>query len=136
MPFRNASGVNIIKIQRGSRNIEIPSGSEAIYPFDKLLAVGTPSQLEAFTESIKESTRVIPAEENESRFVVLMIQLDSESYLTGKSLRETDMRKSGCMVISIQHNDNLITNPGADFRFEEGDTVWIAGDEKSCEWYK
>ena len=136
MPFRNSSGVNIIKIQRGSRNIEIPSGNEAIYPFDKLLAVGTPQQLEAFMESIKENTRVVPAEENESRFVVLMIQLASDSYLTGKTLRETDMRKSGCMVISIQHNDNLITNPGADFRFEEGDTVWIAGDEKSCEWYK
>ena len=136
MPFRKSAGVNIIKIQRGSQNIEIPSGNEPIYPYDRLIAVGTPAQLEAFTDSLKENTHIVPDEAGDSDFVVLKIDLNQESYLTGKSLREADMRKGGCMVISIQHGNSIITNPGADFRFTEGDTVWIAGNAKSCEWYK
>ncbi|MBR5042114.1 MAG: cation:proton antiporter [Bacteroidales bacterium] len=136
MPFRKVSGVNIIKIQRGTRNIEIPSGDEAVYPYDKLVAVGTPAQLEAFVGILNDNTRPLPEEENGSDFKVMAILLAADSFLTGKSLREADIRKSGCTIISILHNGSIITNPGADFRLSEGDTVWIAGDAKSCEWYK
>ena len=134
MPFRHASGINIIKIQRGSSSILIPSGEEPIYPYDRLIAVGTPSQIEAFNEVMKDNTPV-PAEPDKSDFAVISSTLGPDSYLTGKKLRETEMRKSGCMIISIKHQDKIITNPGADFEFAEGDTIWIAGEKKSCEWY-
>ena len=136
MPFRQSSGVNIIKIQRGSRNIEIPSGDEPVYPYDKLVAVGTPSQLEAFVDILKENIKPSDEEENGSGFAVVKLVLNEGSFLTGKTLREAEMRKGGCTVISILHNDNIIANPGADFRLSEGDTIWIAGNEKSCQWYK
>lgn len=134
MPFRKHSGINIIKIQRGSKSILVPSGDEPVYPHDKLVAVGTTSQLDNFMASIKDNTDM-PSGEDDSGFTVKSAVIGPESLLTGKSLRETDMRKNGCMIISVLHDNKLVTNPGADYVFTDGDTVWIAGDSKSCEWY-
>ena len=134
MPFRQNSGVNIIKIQRGSRSINIPSGDELVYPGDRLVAVGTDAQIEAFRAIINENTTLAQSAA-ETDFTVKAGLLGAESFLTGKSLRESDMRKSGCMIISVLHNDKLTANPGADFRFQEGDTVWIAGESASCDWF-
>lgn len=134
MPFRKHSGINILKIQRGSSTILIPSGDEPIYPGDRLVAVGTSAQLEAFNRIMEENT-IADDTVADSSFTVVTGVLGENSYLSGKTLRETDMRKSGCMIISVLQNDKLITNPGADFRFTPGDTIWIAGEPKSCEWY-
>jgi len=134
MPFRKHSGVNIIKIQRGSNSIIVPSGDVPIYPGDRLVAVGTDEQINAFKAIIDENTVHAPVSPS-SDFTVKAALLDSESYLTGKTLREIDMRKSGCMIISVLHDDKLIANPGAEFRLSEGDTVWIAGESASCDWF-
>ena len=135
MPFRKTAGINIIKIQRGSSYVQIPSGDEPVYPYDKLIAVGTPDQLQAFDRIMEENTVSKPESDSNPDFTVKKGLLGPDSYLTGKKLRETDMRRSGCMIISIMHDGKLITNPGADFMFTEGDTIWIAGEEASCEWY-
>lgn len=132
MPFRKHSGVNIIKIQRGSSSIQIPSGDELIYPHDRLVAVGTSEQLSAFEKIMQDNTISQEAPADDNSFTVLSSQLSADSYLTGKTLRETDMRRSGCMIISVQKDNKLFTNPGPDFLFGEGDTVWIAGEEDAC----
>ena len=134
MPFRSNSGINIIKIQRGNRNIHIPSGDEPVYPGDRLVAVGTDEQIEAFKAIIEDNTTHTPAD-SDPDFTVKVYQLGPDSFLTGKTLKGSDMRKSGCMVISVLHDGKLITNPGADFMFSTGDTLWIAGESASCDWF-
>ncbi len=134
MPFRKNSGINIIKIQRGNKNIHIPSGDEPIYPHDRLVAVGTNAQIDAFKAIVEENTVTTPVDAD-SNFTVKVYQLGQDSFLTGKTLKESDMRKSGCMVISVLHEERLITNPGAEFMFSAGDTVWIAGESASCDWF-
>lgn len=59
--------------------------------------------------------------------------LTAESFLTGKTLRNTNLRKYHCMVISVLRGSQIITNPEPDFRFEEGDTVWVAGNVAELE---
>ena len=134
LPFRDTTGINIVKILRGDNALLIPSGNEYIYPYDKVLAVGTTEQLAAFVEMVKatdnrmEKTRRVD-------FSVKAITLTEDSYLTGKTLREADMRSYGCMVISIVRKDDIITNPKADFRFQPEDIVWLAGEKSACEWW-
>ena len=134
LPFRDTTGINIVKILRGNNALLIPSGNEYIYPYDKVLAVGTTEQLAAFVEMVKatdnrmEKTKTV-------EFSVEAITLTEESYLTGKTLREADMRSYGCMVISIVRKDGIITNPKADFRFQPEDIVWLAGEKSACEWW-
>lgn len=134
MPFRHKSGVNIVKIQRGSKSILVPSGDEMILPGDRILAVGSTGQLEEFETIMKEST--VAAEPVEAEFKVESIIITRESELNGRTLRDTHMRANGCMVVSVRRADKIITNPKPEFRFNVGDVVWLAGLASSINWYK
>ena len=137
LPFRHKSGVNIVKIIRGSRSIMIPKGDEVVFPFDKLLAVGTKEQLAEFR---KAENVYVPEEADAEtlaprQFELESITLKEDSWLTGKTLRETDMRSYGCMVISVVSDGQVTTNPKPDYRFKEGDIVWLAGEKSACDWW-
>lgn len=133
LPFRKLTGVNILKISRGSRSITVPSGDERIFPYDRILAVGTSEQLAKFSELLESELRTV--QEESLDFDVEAVTLNSESYLCGKTLAEADMRRSGCVVISVLHGDDFITNPQPDLRFAEGDVVWLAGERASISFY-
>lgn len=134
MPFRHTSGANVVKIIRGKKNILIPSGNEMLFPMDKLLAVGTTLQLETMRTALEEGEQPVPIKEY--RFELEPITLTANSFLTGKTLREAEMRSYGCMVISFLRGDRFETNPKPDFRFQEGDVVWVAGEKSACDWWK
>ena len=133
IPFRAETGANIIKIQRGSRSITIPSGDVQVYPYDKLLAVGTTEQIGSLRTMLAEAVTV-DAEAKDPEFEVVPITLEEDSYLTGKTLRGTAMRDYHCMVISVLSGSEFYTNPKPDYVFKPGDVVWIAGETSSCEW--
>ena len=140
MPFRSTTGVNIVKIVRGSRSILIPSGDEFIYPYDRLLAVGTSAQIRDFSimmehDVVDPQSIRLSSSGDDRDFVVKIIQVTGYSYLCDKVLRDLSMRDSGCMVLSVLRGNEFITNPKADLRFQEGDTVWIAGEKESCEFF-
>ena len=133
IPFRAETGANIIKIERGSRSITIPTGDVQVFPNDRLLAVGTTEQIDRLRMMLSESA-VLPQQGQPAEFEVVPITLAEDSYLTGLSLRNTNMRDYHCMVISVLHGADFYTNPGPDYKFEAGDVVWIAGETSSCEW--
>ena len=139
LPFRHKSGVNIVKIVRGSRTIMIPTGSEVLFPFDKILAVGTKEQLAEFRKDMAENVYVADKQADAGlaprEFQLESITLKDDSWLTGKTLRETDMRSYGCMVISVVSDGQFTTNPKPDYRFKSGDVVWLAGEKSACEWW-
>ncbi len=127
IPFRAETGANLIKIQRGSQSITIPSGDVRIFPYDKLLAVGSSTQIDALRAMLSQSDTQ-PAPLTEQEFEVAPVTLDEDSFLSGKVLRDINMRQYRCMVISVLHEGEFITNPKPDFRFGAGDIVWIAGE--------
>ena len=141
IPFRSTTGVNIVKIVRGTRSILIPNGEERIYPYDRLLAVGTSAQIGAFAKMMVKEV-VDPGELHFGTFVddrdfaVEIIPVTENSFLNDKALRELSMRESGCMVLSVLRDNEFITNPKADFRFRAGDSVWIAGEKASCDFFR
>ena len=69
-------------------------------------------------------------------FAVEIIQVTPSSFLYDKALKDLSMRESGCMVLSVLRENEFITNPKADFRFRAGDSVWIAGEKDSCEFFR
>lgn len=137
MPFRKTSGVNIIKILRGTHSILVPSGSESIFPGDVLVAVGTKDQLASFKSIIDEHSAVAAEKDSaDDNFIVEKITISKDSIMCGHTLREIDMRSSGCMVISVFRDGKLTSNPDASFCFNENDIVWIAGGKENVDWYK
>ena len=139
LPFRHKSGVNIVKIVRGSRTIMIPTGTEMVFPYDKLLAVGTREQLAEFRKDMAEEIYVPEKTAADAlaprEFQLESITLKDDSWLTGKTLRDTNMRSYGCMVISVVSDGQVTTNPQPDYRFKSGDVVWLAGEKSACEWW-
>ena len=133
LPLRDKSGANIIKIQRGSINITIPSGDVKIFPGDRLIAVGTTDQLEKLRNMISDSVEDTPLENSDDGFRIEPKVLTDESFLTGKTLRSAALRKYQCMVISMLRGDEFITNPEPDLVYQAGDTVWIAGNIANIE---
>ncbi len=138
LPFRHHAGVNIIKIQRGNQSLIIPSGDTPVYPYDRLLAVGTEDQLAAFRELMKEeitpSAPVLPDvyyKEDDSDFVVQPREVYETGTLCGKTLRELKMRSYDCMVICCLRDGTLVTNPSPDEPFRPGDLVWMAGSSEN-----
>lgn len=124
-PFRQIAGVNIVKITRGGKSIFIPSGDEIIYPYDRLVAVGTADQVAAFEDYMSHYCDEEP--QNEGEFILEKTVLSELSYLTGKKIKDLNLRPWGCSVISVVRNAEVITNPDPDFVFNRDDLVWIAG---------
>ena len=135
IPFRSETGANIIKIERGSKSILIPDGNTVVFPYDRLLAVGTTAQIEALRGMVSAAVEET-APTGESNFEVVQVVLKDDSYLTGTVLRDTSMRDYHCMVISVLRGEEFMTNPRPDLKFQSGDIVWIAGETASCEWLK
>ena len=133
IPFRAETGANLVKIRRGSQSITIPSGEVRIYPYDKLLAVGSSAQIDALRAMLSRSNAT-PAPAGEQEFEVVSITLDEDFFLTGKTLRDVNMRQYRCMVISVLHDGEFITNPKPDYCFAAGDIVWIAGETSTLNW--
>ena len=50
-------GINIVSIIRGERQINIPRGEERLYPFDKIIIVGTDEELDLFQEIIQKQDK-------------------------------------------------------------------------------
>lgn len=133
LPFREKTGVNILDIKRGGSNIPIPAGTERIFPGDTVLVAGTSEQISAFSALLKEGVDHKPQDRLD--FTVKPITLTEQSPLAGHSLRSVDMRSAGCMVVSVLRGNDFTPNPPADYHFEPGDVVWIAGEDRNCEWF-
>lgn len=133
IPIRMESGANIVKIQRGKKSILIPDGKERIFPGDELVAVGTREQLGKFVQLM--NTVALNEEDTKANFSLSSFVLDENSYLTGKSLREANLRAANCMVICVLRDKEMITNPSPDWTFTSGDAIWLAGEAESVNWF-
>ena len=140
LPFRHHASINIIKIQRGGQSFIIPSGDTPVYPYDRLLAVGTEEQLASFRELMKgeitPSAPVLPDvyySQDDSDFVVQPREVYETGTLCGKTLRELKMRSYDCMVICYLRDGQMVTNPSPDEPFRPGDLVWMAGGAENLD---
>ena len=128
--FRQKCNVNIVTIIRGSKRINIPGGNERLYPFDKLVVVGTDDDLTHFRryidERYKESMNIT---EEKHEVGMEQFSIGEGSGLIGRTILESGIRdNSGCLVIGIERGSCYIKNPPPSTMFEKGDIVWIVGE--------
>lgn len=132
MNFKQKTGVNIVRIVRGNIKNNIPTGSDCLYPFDKIVVVGSDDELQKFALMIEEKHKTAAnAQEYEEDIQIEMSQyvVTVNSPLVGKSLRDTQIReKTECMVIGIDRDGHSIADFSADTVFEVDDVLWLAGE--------
>ncbi len=131
MSLRSAYGVNIIKIIRGKKIINLPTQNDYLYPGDRILVFGTKAQLSRFMSDIE--TEVIVNNADNKEVSIEKSILSPISVLAGKQLKETSLRQEGCMLLGVRRLGQSFMNPGADFVLEIGDEVWLVGQKEICE---
>ncbi|TCC86627.1 sodium:proton antiporter [Pedobacter frigiditerrae] len=131
LKIREQYGVNIAMIERGKINISTPNRDERLYPYDKLLVIGTDDQLaniKPLFEGIVDETLVsIPMEDMSLQKIVI----NSKSPVFGQTIRDSGIREqTQGLVVGIERNGERILNPDSNLTFENGDIVWIVGNNK------
>lgn len=125
--FRKRLGIHVVSIIRGEDRINIPGGTEQIFPADKLLALGTDDQLKAFEMELALKRTV-----SENKEVGLeQVEVENNSVLIGKSILQSGIRdKAKCLVVGIERAGVLTMNPDVSTIFQSGDVVWIVGESE------
>lgn len=132
--FRQKCNVNVVTIIRGDQRINIPGGDERLYPFDKLVVVGSDNDLEHFRQYLEERYKQSSAERSAMRrreIRMEQITISEGSCLIGRSIIQSGIRdKAACLVIGIERGATSIKNPPPDMVFEKGDIVWLVGERE------
>ena len=130
--FRKKCNVNVVTIIRGTKRINIPGGEERLYPFDKLIVVGTDKDLNLFKLYIEERYKKAQTEIEETHSVnIEQFTVMENSKLIGRTIQESNIRdKFDCLVIGIEREETSIKNPLPSTTLEKGDIIWIVGEHQ------
>ena len=132
LSVREKFGVNIALIERGKIMIPTPGRDERLYPNDKVLIIGTDDQLAAMKELFEGSTEAHPELSFPKEDMSLQkIVINSSSPVYNQSIRNSGIRETtNGLVVGIERAGQRILNPDSNMIFENGDVVWIVGNNK------
>jgi CPA2 family monovalent cation:H+ antiporter-2 len=131
--IREKYGVNIAMIERGRTNIPTPGRDERLYPNDKLLLIGADDQLAAVKTILEVDIPEIETEKNfpDKEMTLQKVVVNLESPVYGLSIRNAGIReKAQALIVGIERGTERILNPSSDFIFDNGDVVWIVGNNR------
>ena len=127
-PFRKTQGVTILKIERGSKIINLPNGYEHIFPYDHLSVIGEQENLRGFIADMEAQYNHTLVQEQNLTVGAFIINQTSE-YLNQR-ISDTNIRNEyQCVVIGIERNGQFTMAPDLSTLLLENDLLWIAGDE-------
>lgn len=123
--------IMVVAIFRGQTCLNIPGGKERIYPQDRIQVIGSDEQLERFGTTLQSMT--IPPSDTDltqSEMCLKQFIVTKDSLYNGKSIRESGIRDvHHCVVVGVERGKSSLRNPDADTVFQEGDWVWVVGEE-------
>lgn len=129
--IRERSGVSVVRIVRGGININIPGGRTVLYPSDKIVVAGSDEQIARFSQMIEGSRQVRKKGDTQTRTHVTLERfvVTPDNQLIGTTLMQSGIREQAqCIVMGIERDSRLITNPDPALQFQEGDVVLVAGE--------
>ena len=127
-------GVHVSSILRGGFRLNIPDGDYPIFPCDRLQVIGSDQQLANFAHDLE--TDLIPDDfELEGREMKLrQLIISGDSPFVGKTLEESGIRSIySCMVVGLEEGKENLTPFSPKRKFEEGDIIWIVGEQDSLD---
>ena len=132
--------VNVIRILRGKKHLNMPSGNVELKTGDRLLVIGIREDLRALRLSLNLPEENSPPslraftegqEEDAAHLYATVIPVERASELQGKSIRSSGLReKYDCMVLGLQRNKLPILQPDVNMTIQTDDLVWVLGTRK------
>ena len=123
--------VHVVAIIRGSQRINIPGGSNKVYPADVLEVVGDDEGIESFSQRMKAETLSPDANAiREHRLSLVKLTISEASPLLGHTLVDIDIRgQYHCMAVGIEDRRGNVHVPQAHRPFQAGDILWVVGED-------
>lgn len=123
--------VHVVAVFRGNLCLNIPGGEERLYPYDRIQVIGSDEQLLAFANYLKQQiTSVEDSDLSQSEVSLRQFVIDESSAFKGKTIGESGIRESyKCLIVGLERGEHSLCNPSAETVFEEGDLVWVVGEE-------
>jgi len=117
-------GVNVVAIQRGTRFIAAPSGSDRLYPGDIVGVIGTDDQLQTVLPVIESPDEENGVTINPADYRLRDFTLSDKSPLVGRTPAQAHLRdKHSTMIVAVKRGDEWIDNPGNTI-LQAGDKLW------------
>ena len=127
-------GVHISSIMRGGCRLNIPDGDYVIFPGDKLQAIGSDDQLTKFRNAIENDVLGEDYELEKREMKLRQFIIAQDSPFIGKTLEESGIRsRYSCMVVGMEEGKENLSSVGPKHRFEEGDILWIVGEQEALD---
>lgn len=128
LQIRENYGFSIVVIKRGESFLVAPGPRELIYPGDILFGFGTDGEVEKFkTMLASEIRKNVEISEN---FELKKIVLSAESFLVGKTIKDSKIREQyGSIVVGIERENKRIKNPKPDIMLMNRDILWVVGSQ-------
>jgi CPA2 family monovalent cation:H+ antiporter-2 len=127
-------GVHITSILRANHRLNIPDGEYVIYPGDKLEIIGSDDQLNKFKQAVEKEVfgEDLHLEDREMKLRQMIIGEGSQ--FIGKTLIESGIRDIySCMVVGLEEGKENLSPVRPNRKFQEGDIIWVVGEEEALQ---
>lgn len=134
LSFGQRYGVQVVSIMRGQRRINIPQATTRLFPQDRIQVIGTDKDLEVFGTALMRHQEDTPETWSNNEMILRRLPIKADSSFVGKSLLESGIRdQHHCMVAGIEKSDGTLHVPNAHLPLEDGDVLWLVGEEKDID---
>lgn len=130
-------GVNVVKIVRGKKHIDMPAGSAVIMAHDRIFVVGEADPIHSLSLAFDiDETGKLPTlrefiegeDGDEGDLYSYAINVDRESPFVGSAIKDSRIREDyDCMILGLQRNLLPIAQPDINMIIQNGDLIWVLG---------
>ncbi len=130
LALRGRFGCSVVGIDRHGHGVVNPRASAEIYPGDKLLLFGKPSQIAETARELGATSPDVGMAAEFDELILDTVTIPAGCPLAGKTLIELDLiRRYGIQIGGIRHGRKRRLTPAGDDRFEEGDELLVLGSQ-------
>jgi CPA2 family monovalent cation:H+ antiporter-2 len=119
-------------IKRETHTIVNPKRNEYIFPGDEIFVIGTELQVQKLKVLFRNNE--LPSSEEPAEVEPFSLQLSTNHFFSGKSIRETGIREAtDILVVGIEREEERILNPPSDFELHAKDRMLLVGNKKKLD---
>ena len=134
LKLRNRFGVHVSSILRGVQRINIPNGDNLIFPGDKIQVIGTDTQLATLNSQLNNERYAEDKDIEKREMKLRQLLIGANSPFIGKTLGQSGIRnRYNCMVVGLEEGMETLSAIEPTYTFEEGDIIWIVGEQEAVD---
>lgn len=127
-------GVHVSSILRGHQRLNIPDGDTRLFPLDRIQVIGSDRQLSMLAQAIEKDLVGDDPDIERREMKLRQVIVTKKSPFVGKTLMESGIRDHyDCMVVGLEEGEENLSLVTADRRFEEGDIIWVVGEQHALD---